>query len=272
MQAASRESYLAAAGRLSAYAQRAEAATTAEVADEILTVAALVAREPRLRRALADSARAGEERAELLRSLFTGRASDDALDLLAALVGGRWSTPADLLDATERLGADALMASAERAGKLADVEDELFRFGQVVAGDPELAAVLGDSSAGVDRRAALVRSLLEGKANPVTVRLVEMALAGYGGRGFQASLTRLVELAAQRRDSSVAYVTAAILPTDEQEQRLAARLSELYGREVSLKITVDPRVIGGMSVRVGSDLFDGTISRRLAEARNALAK
>src|SRR6266542_2681241 len=250
MQAASRESYLAAAERLSGYAQGAQPSATAQVADEILAVGRLLAREPRLRRALADSARAGEERSELLRTVLAGKISEDALDLLAALVGGRWSS----------------------AGDLADVEDELFRFGQVVAGDPELAAALGDSSTDIERRATLVHDLLDGKAKPVTARLAELALAGFGGRGFQASLTRLVELAADRRDASVAYVTAAVLPTEEQERRLAATLSEMYGREVSLKITVDPRVIGGMRVRVGSDLFDGTISRRLAEARIALAK
>jgi F-type H+-transporting ATPase subunit delta len=152
------------------------------------------------------------------------------------------------------------------------VEDELFRFGQMVAGDPQLAAALGDSSADVARRATLVHDLLDGRANAVTARLAELALAGFGGRGFQASLTRLVELAADRRNASVAYVTAAILPTEEQERRLATQLSEMYGREVSLKITVDARVIGGMRVRVGSDLYDGTIARRLAETRNALAK
>src|SRR6266511_4266844 len=252
MQAASRESYLAAAERLSGYAQGAQPSATAQVADEILAVGRLLAREPRLRRALADSARAGEERSELLRTVLAVKFSEDALDLLAALVGGRWSSAGDLRDAVERLGVDALLASAERAGELADVEDELFRFGQVVAGDPELAAALGDSSTDIERRATLVHDLLDGKAKPVTARLVE--------------------LAADRRDASVAYVTAAVLPTEEQERRLAATLSEMYGREVSLKITVDPRVIGGMRVRVGSDLFDGTISRRLAEARIALAK
>ena len=56
---------------------------------------------------------------------------------------GRWSTPSELLDATERLGVEALLAGADAAGELAEVEDELFRFGQVVDGDPALAAALG---------------------------------------------------------------------------------------------------------------------------------
>jgi F-type H+-transporting ATPase subunit delta len=59
---------------------------------------------------------------------------------------------------------------------------------------------------------------------------------------------------------------------DADEQRLADKLSELYGRQVSLKVDVDPQVIGGVSVRVGSDLYDGTILRRLNEAKQAFAK
>jgi len=53
--------------------------------------------------------------------------------------------------------------------------------------------------------------------------------------------------------------------------RLAGRLSELYGRQISLKVDVDPAVVGGVKVQVGADLYDGTVARRLAETRKALA-
>jgi F-type H+-transporting ATPase subunit delta len=167
---------------------------------------------------------------------------------------------------------DVLLAAAERDGELADVEDQLFRFGQIVAGDDRLAALLADSTVDPARRVGLVGSLLEGKALPTTTRLAELAIYGFGGRGYQPSLTRLVELAAARRDATVAYIVAAVVPTDAEEQALAAKLSRMYGRQISLKIEVRPEIIGGMSVRVGSDLYDGTVQRRLSEARAALAK
>jgi F-type H+-transporting ATPase subunit delta len=243
-----------------------------EVGDELLDVAGLLRREPRLRRALSDPARKGAERVELLRNLLAGKVGDETVDLVGALVAGRWSSPVQLLNATERLGVDALLTSADRADKLGDIEDELFRLGQVVDGDNMLAAALGDSTAGLDRRLELLRDLIADKVNPVSLRLARLALAGFGGRGFSASLGRLVELAAGKRDRSIAYVTTAVPLSDSEEQRLAARLSEMYGRQVSPKIDVDPRIIGGMRVKVGSDLYDGTVARRLAEARAALAQ
>ncbi|MGW0431147.1 F0F1 ATP synthase subunit delta [Micromonospora sp. NPDC003197] len=272
MQAASRESYAAAYERFEAYAGSAEPASLADTAEALLSVAALLGREPRLRRALADPARPGEDRAGLLASLVADKVNAEARELLIALVSGRWSAPSELLEATERLGVEALLASADRAGDLGEVEDELFRFGQLVSGDPQLSSVLSDSIAPPAQRAELTRTLLAGKAKPATVRLVEVALAGFGGRSFSGSLTRLVELAADRRDRQVAYVTVAAPLSEDEERRLGAKLAELYGREVTVKQTVNPEILGGMSVQVGSDLYDGTVLRRLNDTRNALAK
>lgn len=271
MQAASRESYASAAEQLDSLAATAEPATLSVIADELLAVAGLLTGEPRLRRALSDPARTGADRAGLLRSLLAGKVGEGAQTLLTALVSGRWSAPSELLDAVERLGVETLLAQADRAGELGEVEDELFRFGQVVDGSPELAVTLGDSAAEVARRVGLVHSLLDGKARPVTARLAALAVTGFGGRGFAASLTRLVEAAAARRDRQIAYVTAALPLTDEEERRLGDRLAQLYGRSIDLKISVDPRILGGLSVQVGHDLYDGTVLRRLTDTRNALA-
>ncbi|MGH3660877.1 MAG: F0F1 ATP synthase subunit delta, partial [Micromonosporaceae bacterium] len=69
----------------------------------------------------------------------------------------------------------------------------------------------------------------------------------------------------------VAYVRVAAPLSEAEEERLAANLSRIYGVEVSLKVTVDPEVLGGASVQIGHDLYDGTILRRLNQARSALA-
>ncbi|HEY1177995.1 MAG TPA: F0F1 ATP synthase subunit delta, partial [Phytomonospora sp.] len=156
-------------------------------------------------------------------------------------------------------------------GKLADVEDELFRFGQVVAGDAGLSNALSDGAVPTEQRATLVAALLKDKANPITLRLAEVALSGFGGRGFGTGLARLVELAAEKREQQLAFVTVAGSLSEDQEQRLTAKLARMYGREVSVKVIVDPAIVGGMSVRVGDDLYDGTVSRRLSDARHALS-
>lgn len=272
MSIGNRESYAAATDELTAYAATASAADVAVLGDELLAVARLLSGEPRLRRALSDSSTTAARRVELAGGLLTGKVSAPALTVVSTLVSKRWSSPMEFLSVVERTGVDALLISASAAGELSELEDELFRFTKVVSAEKALGSALGDASVPVTRRAELVRELLTGKAKPVTVRLVEVALSGFGGRGFVASLERLVELAADRQDRDLAYVTVARPLAEADEAALAARLSELYGRGVSLKVTVDPAIVGGISVRVGSDLYDGTILRRLTEARKAFAK
>jgi F-type H+-transporting ATPase subunit delta len=272
MEAGGRESYAPAAERLDRYVADASPADLTEVADELLAVGGLLGREPGLRRALTDPARRPDHRVELLRGLLAGKAGDESLGLVEELVKARWSSPGQLRDAAERLGVDSLLAAAEKADELSEVEDELFRFGQVVDGADQLAALLGDPTAPVAQRAELIDALLSGKARPTTIRLAKLALTGFGGRSFSASLGRLVELTAARRDRTVAYVTSAIPLSDQDEQRLGAQLTRRYGRQVSIQVIVDPEILGGLSVQIGSDLYDGTVLRRLSQARTALTK
>ncbi|MPZ27706.1 MAG: F0F1 ATP synthase subunit delta [Micromonosporaceae bacterium] len=270
MRAASRQSYAAGLEWLDGYAGDASPEQLRAVAEELLATAGLLAREVRLRRALSDPARAGADRAALLRGLLGDRVGEATRELLDTLVAGRWSAPSELLDGCEQLGVQALLASSDRAGALAEVEDELFRFGQVVSGDRELASAVGDRGVPVERRGGLTDQLLSG-ATEITARLVRVALGGFGGRSVAGALTRLVELAAERRNRSVAYITVATPLSEVAEQRLGAALSARYRRDVSVKTTVDPRVLGGARVQIGADLYDGTVAHRLAQARTALA-
>ncbi|GAA3390174.1 F0F1 ATP synthase subunit delta [Cryptosporangium minutisporangium] len=240
------------------------------LAAELRAVADLLGREPGLRRALADASKSGGDRTGLLEALVGQRVGRTALDVLRAAVSARWSRPHDLVDAVELLAVDAELAEADANGSLSDVEDQLFRFARIVDGNPQLARLLADATAPAAQRAELANGLLEGHADPVTVRLVRTAVHGLGGRGFDASLLRLVELTAARRDREIAYVTAAAPLTPAQEERLAARLAAIYGRSVSLKVEVDPSLLGGVTVRVGDDLYDGSVARRLEQARGAL--
>jgi F-type H+-transporting ATPase subunit delta len=59
--------------------------------------------------------------------------------------------------------------------------------------------------------------------------------------------------------------------SDAQQERLAAALSEMYGRSISVRTALDPHVRGGLVVRVGDEIIDGSIASRFAEARAALA-
>jgi F-type H+-transporting ATPase subunit delta len=270
MNGASREALAAARERLEALTDSSSVDAT-QLAGQLVEVTALLDREVALRRILTEPARAGEAKAELVERLLSGQVEGPAVDLIAGMVRSRWSRSRDLVDAVEELAAVADLTAAQQAGALDDVEDELFRFGRIVESSPALRAALTDRAASVTAKRELLRSLLGGRVDAVTERLAVRLVTHPRGRSLEAGLQTLSRLAAARRDRVVAVVTSAVPLTDGQKQRLGAALAKLYGRQMHLNLDVDPEVLGGISVRVGEEVINGTIAERLSEVSRRLA-
>ncbi|MEV4878822.1 F0F1 ATP synthase subunit delta [Streptomyces cyaneofuscatus] len=270
MNGASREALAAARERLDALTDN-TSVDAAALAEDLASVTALLHREVSLRRVLTDPAQSGESKAELVARLLSGQVSGEAVDLVSGLVRSRWSQSRDLVDSVEELANTADLTAAQRADALDDVEDELFRFGRIVGSDQELRAALTSRTATASAKGELLRSLLGGKAQPATERIIVRLVTQPRGRSLEAGLDSLSKLAAERRDRAVAVVTSAVPLSDRQKQRLGAALAKLYGREMHLNLDVDPAVLGGISVRVGDEIINGTVAERLEEATRRMA-
>lgn len=250
---------------------RAAGADAQALGEQLFTVVSALDSSGALRRSLADPSRDGEDKAGLVRSLLAGGFDERVVDLVSGMARARWSSDADLVDALERLGVDALLASAEARGALETVEEELFRLTRALVGQREARQALSDPMTDPERRTALVDALLQGKVDPVTHTLARRATTALRGRRFVPTITWYGEVAAERRERLVASVTSGTVLSAGQEQRLGAILERAYGRPVQLNVTVDPTVIGGLRIQVGADVVDSTVLSRLADARRRLA-
>ena len=269
--AASRESLAGATESLDALIDRSTATDLGALADQLAAVTGLLDREAVLRRSLADPAAEPDRRAGLFDRVLGGRLDVRTVELLRPLVRQRWSSPWDLADAVETLSRRAALGVAERSGTLDDVEDQLFRFGRIIGAEPRLRQALEDRAAPVDVRMALLDRLVGDRVDPTTRRLLDQAVSAPRGRSVQRATEELVELAAARRERYVAYVTAPAALTAQQETRLARALARVYGRTVSLRVAVDPELLGGLVVRVNDEVIDGSVLSRLAGLRQRLA-
>jgi F-type H+-transporting ATPase subunit delta len=241
------------------------------LAEELHAVARLLDTQPSLRRALSDPSGRPEDRAGLARELFGSKLSPAGVDLVETIVRLRWSHPIDLVDAFSTLGTEAALEAADARNELDEVEDQLFRFGRIVEGNPELSRILADRSATAQGKNALLDSLLGGKVSAVTELLLRHALGGRRTSSAEVAIENLSQAASRRRGQSIARVTTAVPLTEAQEQRLAAVLERIYGRTMGLQVNVDPDVLGGLVVQVGDEVIDGSVAHRLEAARRRLA-
>ncbi len=165
--------------------------------------------------------------------------------------------------------AEALFAVARAEGTLGEVEDELFRFSQTLQGSDELRDALTDPSIPASRRQQIVEDLLGGKASTTTVALVSMVVGAGRARELPTIIRQLVEMSAAEANKEVAEVRSAVPLTDDQRKRLAEALGEATGKQVEVKVVVDPSVMGGIVAQVGDTVIDGSVRGRLDKLKNA---
>jgi F-type H+-transporting ATPase subunit delta len=268
MRGASRASYTELRERLTAVARG--AVTAGRVGEELFAVVGLLDNEHGLRRALADPAKPAAEKAAVAGQLLHGKISAGAEKLVAEAVAAQWATPGDLSDALEQLAIEAFTIAAQAGRSLDDLEDDLFRFGRLISGQPGLRlALVGVTSS--DAKASLLSDLLSDKVSEVSLRLITQALTHPRGRSPQAVLELCASIAARRREQLVAVVRIATELSAAQRKRLADALTSAYGTGIHLNVVHDPAVVGGMSVQIGDELIDGTAASRLAAVRRKLA-
>jgi F-type H+-transporting ATPase subunit delta len=249
----------------------ADPAVAATVGDELFAVTSLFDEEPGLRRALADPTSPARAKTALVHDLLGQRLSAATLDELSSMVAARWSVPRDLADATEQLAVLATAAAADGAGELDDVEDELFRFGRIAAAEPALYTALASPLLPDDRKRELLNALLEGKVTQASLRLITQVTVHPRGRSLEVNLAAYARLAAAWRERLIATVRTATALSESQRERLVAALAAIYGHGIQLNVVLDPEVVGGLSVLIGDEFIDGTLSSRLAALKQRLA-
>ncbi|MDF1603762.1 F0F1 ATP synthase subunit delta [Nocardioides sp. YIM 152315] len=237
------------------------------VAGELFDVASLLRAEPALRRFATDASLPPEAKQGLAKQVFDGKVDDVTLALVTSAAARRWTATRDLPDAIEKLSELTWVTSV--GGDSDRLADELFALGQTVAAHPELRDALANPARSRDDKAALLDTLLTGKALDATAALAKQALGGTY-RTIGAALAAYRNVAAEAHGEAVATVRVVSPLGKAERDRLADALSKQYGKKVHLNEVVDPGVLGGLRVEIGDDVIDGTVSSRLDDARRKL--
>ncbi len=167
----------------------------------------------------------------------------------------------------EDVYADALLRIAKSEGHVERIENELFRFARAFETNDELRLALTDAAIPVDRREGIIEDLLGGRANRLTTAFVSFLVTAGRGRDLPAIVDAFVARAAELRQEAVAEVRSAIPLDADQQARLAEALGRATGKRISVKVIVDPSVLGGLVARVGDTVIDGSVRSRLEQMK-----
>jgi F-type H+-transporting ATPase subunit delta len=249
-----------------------------QLAKELFGILGTVDSSAGLRRALTDPSRSGEEKSALIKQLFGGKASAEAVDIAAGLASSRWASARDIGDALETLAATVVIAVAENKSAvsasgitgLEELENDLFSFNQAVAASHEVQRALSEPQASAAAKTVLAERLVPSASEEAKV-LIGQAVTQPRGIKATRLVSRFAELAAKRQRRWIATVSVTRPLTETQASRLQQGMNSLYGRELKVNVKVDPMLIGGIRVQVGDEVLDASVLTRLNELQRQLA-
>lgn len=167
--------------------------------------------------------------------------------------------------------ASALFELATEQKKASEVEGDLVKFLGMYDESEDLARMVRSPVISADEQAGAISALL-GKAGVSELTINFFKLLAKNRRLFAAPdmVRAFRSLAAKSRGEETAEVSSAIALTDAQLAELKQTLKASVGKDVALATRVDPSLLGGLVVKLGSRMIDSSLRTKLAGLRTAM--
>ena len=167
--------------------------------------------------------------------------------------------------------AGSLHDLAVETGSVASVEADLGRFEALIEGSDDLARLIESPVFSADEQAKAIGAILDKAAIGGLVgnfiRVVARNRRLFAVPGMIRAFRRI---AAQARGEVAAEVASAHALTEAQIVELRSALKGVAGKDVTVKLTVDPSLLGGLVVKMGSRQIDTSLKTKLASLKLAL--
>lgn len=252
------------------------AQTCYDWADDLFVLSDLVQGSARIALALTDPARSLEDRVRLLQTLAENL-SEVALTTVEGALSAAPSAQ-ELPTVIETLGECAVQRGAQAEGKAIEIADEIFSLERFVRANQQVRSALSDRNREPKYRVRLLQELFGSSlSRPATTLALRAVSAVSRDSKLEDSVSLTGNLRHMRRDLAaagdtvVATVQVATPLADAQAERLRDILSRRYQKNIHLQVSVEPSVLGGMKVRVGSQIFDGSLATIIQETKQKLA-
>ena len=169
--------------------------------------------------------------------------------------------------------AQALFDLAKAQGAVAKIESDLKGFKAMCADSPELRRLLDSPTYSAEHKSkALLALATFGNFDKTTRKFLGLMAANRRASVIFSAIAAFEALSAAERGVVAAEVTTAVKLTAEQQTGLMAALRQALGKDPEIETRVDPSILGGLKVRVGSRLYDASLRSKLDSLRFALKR
>ena len=166
--------------------------------------------------------------------------------------------------------ARALNEDAAQKNAVTQVDEDITMIQESLAGSPELRRFFADPMINSDKKGTVIRSLFEKKVHQITFAFLQLLTK----KRRENILPDILKAYSNLRNEQLGIVEATVrvaFPLDAKEEtKVKESVEKLTGKQVSLKTEIDPSILGGIVIRVGDMVYDGSVQHQLNTLKDRL--
>ncbi len=147
---------------------------------------------------------------------------------------------------------------------------DLVGINEVIAQNPDLAIVLNHPAIEADKKSALLLKTFEGKLSDITERLLKLLAERRRLDIIKPLEEKLTTLLRARKNIVSAKLTSSKELSPNEIADIKARLTEHLGKKLELEVEIDKSLLGGVVLRLGDQVIDGSLKGKLATVEKEL--
>lgn len=175
-----------------------------------------------------------------------------------------------LENAVSRRYAQAFFALAQETGNIDKFESELQAVVEAINETGELKKVMEHQLVSPDEKKAIINAVFAQEISETTMNFLDIVIDKYRATYIPGIYEEFVAYANHTRNMIDARVKSAVELTDSDLDTIKSKLADMTGKTVRVQSELDPSLIGGVVVRIGDKVVDGSLAGRLAKLKENL--
>lgn len=168
--------------------------------------------------------------------------------------------------------AHALYLEAEQEGHTAEVDEDVALVKESLANSRDLVNVFASPVISRQKKEVIIEQLFEKRLRPLTYSFLTLLLKKNREDSFPAALQAYTDLRDTQGNVEAAVVRSAFSLSDREKENVTSALEGMTGKRIRLQTEVDPALIGGIVVRLGDTVYDGSVRNQLALLRERMER
>lgn len=166
----------------------------------------------------------------------------------------------------------ALFELAKEQGALEQVTGDLLKISRSLEGEPRLEELMSHQRLSPGQKKKLALEIWQKAVSPLVMSFLLLLVDKHRERHLAAIVAMFMELLRSERNVAVAEIKTAYPLEPEEVERVQRALERALGKKLEMQVSVHPELIGGLVVKVGDRVLDGSVIKRLSLMKERLAE